>query len=100
MPDLTTAIINASFEENKVSHLDQAQQVVTDYILPVICVFGILCNILNLIILTRPQMKESPYTYLLGLAMADLAVLVFVFLNSVVSKHLGKGVYGWQVSQL
>ena len=52
MSELTTAVI-----EGGESHLDRAQQVVTDVILPTILVFGILANILNLLILTRPQMK-------------------------------------------
>ena len=79
------------------SRLDAAEQVMTDYVQPVICVCGILCNLLNLLILTRPRLKESPYTYLLGLAVADLCVLVIVFIRTVISQRLGAGVYGWQV---
>ena len=77
--------------------LDAAEQIVTDYIQPAICVFGILCNILNLVILTRPRLKESPYTYLLGLAVADFGVLVMVFVRTVLSRRIGQGIYGWQI---
>ena len=75
--------------------LDLAQQALTDYIQPTICVFGILCNLLNLLILTRPKLKESPYTYLLGLAVCDLCVLMIVIV-AVISRRIGKGVYVWQ----
>ena len=77
--------------------LDQAEQVMAEYIQPTICIFGIMCNVLNLLVLTRPQLKESPYTYLLGLAVSDLSTLVMVFIRTVISTRLGKGVYGWQV---
>ena len=78
------------------SDLDRAEQVVTDYVQPAICVFGILCNVLNLIILTRPRLKESPYTYLLGLAVADLGALLMVFVRTVISQRHGEGVFAWQ----
>jgi hypothetical protein len=47
------------------------------YIVPSICVFGIICNILNLTVLLNPRLKESPYTYLTGLATFDILTLLF-----------------------
>ena len=50
------------------------------YIGPTICAIGILCNIMNLLVLTQRQLKESPYTYLTGLALTDLGALTFSFI--------------------
>ncbi|CAG2252830.1 putative G-protein coupled receptor B0563.6 [Mytilus galloprovincialis] len=50
------------------------------YIGPIICAIGILCNIMNLLVLTQRQLKESPYTYLTGLALTDLGALTFSFI--------------------
>lgn len=47
------------------------------YINPFVCTFGILCNILNLTVLTNPRLKESPFTFLTGLATFDLLTLLF-----------------------
>ena len=77
--------------------LDEVETVVNAYVIPVICVFGIVCNILNLIVLTRKQLKESPYTYLTGLAVTDLGVLTLSFLHSTFSNGYGKEIYGWKI---
>lgn len=55
------------------------------YIGPTICAIGILCNIMNLLVLTQRQLKESPYTYLTGLALTDLGALSFSFIFMVFS---------------
>ena len=47
------------------------------YLVPSICVFGILCNIINLTVLLNRRLKESPYTYLTGLATFDILTLLF-----------------------
>jgi len=54
------------------------------YITLIICIFGIVCNILNLCVLLQRRLKESPYTYLTGLAVADMLTLVFISPVSVV----------------
>ena len=48
------------------------------YIIPTICTFGILCNLINLSVLFNRRLKESPYTYLTGLAVSDLLSLFFI----------------------
>lgn len=47
------------------------------YLVPSISVFGILCNLINLSVLLNSRLKESPYTYLTGLATFDLLTLLF-----------------------
>ena len=47
------------------------------YIIPCVCTFGIICNIVNLSVLASRRLKESPYTYLTALAYVDLLTLLF-----------------------
>lgn len=49
------------------------------YIISCLCMFGILCNIINLYVLSSRRLKESSYTYLSGLAWSDLLTLLFTF---------------------
>ncbi len=48
------------------------------YVLPVICVIGIIGNITNLITLASPRLRAVSYMYLRALAVADLCCMVFV----------------------
>ncbi|CAF0816336.1 unnamed protein product [Didymodactylos carnosus] len=48
------------------------------YVILTICIFGIVCNILNLCVLLNRRLKESPYTYLTGLALADMLTLMCI----------------------
>uniref|UniRef100_A0AC35U0P4 G_PROTEIN_RECEP_F1_2 domain-containing protein n=1 Tax=Rhabditophanes sp. KR3021 TaxID=114890 RepID=A0AC35U0P4_9BILA len=50
------------------------------YILPVICVFGIIGNIMNVITLASRRLKAVSYMYLKALAIADLLCMIFVLL--------------------
>ena len=54
------------------------------YVVSAICMFGVVCNILNLCVLLQPRLKESPYTYLTGLALADMLTLISISLISIV----------------
>jgi hypothetical protein len=47
------------------------------YINPIVCSFGIICNMINLTVLFSPRLKESPYIYLTFLASFDLLTLLF-----------------------
>ncbi|CAH1799546.1 unnamed protein product [Owenia fusiformis] len=63
-----------------------------------ICLFGIVCNCLNLIVLAGKHLQESPYTYLTALAVADLLTLILFFFTG-----LARGVFpdshGWMIFQ-
>lgn len=48
------------------------------YVVLIICIFGTVCNILNLCVLLQRRLKESPYTYLTGLAIADMLTLISI----------------------
>ncbi|VDM46909.1 unnamed protein product [Toxocara canis] len=50
------------------------------YILPVICVIGIIGNITNLITLASRRLRAVSYMYLRALAVADLLCMIFVLL--------------------
>ncbi|CAF1212274.1 unnamed protein product [Adineta steineri] len=54
------------------------------YIILTICIFGTVCNILNLCVLLQRRLKESPYTYLTGLAIADMLTLISISPFSIV----------------
>jgi hypothetical protein len=54
------------------------------YVILTICLFGIICNILNLCVLLQRRLKESPYTYLTGLAIADMLTLILISPFSIV----------------
>ena len=49
------------------------------YIMPTVCSVGIMCNIINLSVLTNRRLKESPYTYLTALAIFDSLTLLASF---------------------
>ncbi|CAF3935383.1 unnamed protein product, partial [Rotaria magnacalcarata] len=43
-----------------------------------VCVFGLTCNLFNIIVLTRPLMRSSTNTILTSLAISDLIKMLFV----------------------
>ncbi|KAH9499115.1 hypothetical protein Btru_006732 [Bulinus truncatus] len=49
------------------------------YVVPTLIWFGIVTNILTLLTLRSPKLKESPYVYLSALAVADLSALALMF---------------------
>ncbi|GMT05410.1 hypothetical protein PENTCL1PPCAC_27584, partial [Pristionchus entomophagus] len=50
------------------------------YVLPCICVFGIIGNITNLVTLASRRLRAVSYMYLRALAVADLLCMVFVLI--------------------
>ena len=62
---------------------------------PIICVFGMLCNIINLMVLTQNQLPESPYTHLTGLACTDFSALMLSFIYMMFSKD--STAHGWKI---
>jgi len=62
------------------------------YINPSICIFGLLCNILNLTVLSSNKLRESPFTYLKALAFSDLFTFFFTLTTSITrGKLIHKG---------
>jgi hypothetical protein len=43
-----------------------------------VCMFGLTCNLFNIIVLTRPSMRSSTNTILTSLALSDLLKMLFV----------------------
>lgn len=43
-----------------------------------VCIFGLTCNLFNIIVLTRPLMRSSTNTILTSLAFSDLLKMLFV----------------------
>ena len=43
-----------------------------------VCIFGLTCNLFNIIVLTRPLMRSSTNTILTSLAVSDLLKMLFV----------------------
>ncbi|KAL4222334.1 hypothetical protein ACF0H5_018372 [Mactra antiquata] len=56
---------------------------------PIICVFGMVCNVLNLCVLSQNILKDSPYTYLTALALSDLSFLTVSFFHLACTKTNG-----------
>lgn len=50
------------------------------YILPTICVFGIIGNLMNIITLASRRLRAVSYMYLRALAIADLMCMIFVLI--------------------
>ena len=61
---------------------------------PAICIFGMCCNVVNLIVLTQNQLPESPYTHLAGLACTDFMALMLSFIFMMFSKD--STAYTWR----
>ncbi|KAK3589025.1 hypothetical protein CHS0354_007970 [Potamilus streckersoni] len=63
------------------------------YLGSTICALGMLCNILNLIVLSRPELNNSPYIYLIALSCTDMGLLTLSFIQIVLSR--GRHTYFW-----
>lgn len=70
----------------------------------VVCVFGALANILNLIVLTRKEMINPTNAILTGLALADLLNMVeyipfAIYMNFLPDESTGgqRKTYGWAI---
>lgn len=79
-----------------VTHAHQVVATITyTYLGPTICAIGMLFNIINFAVLMQHQLKESPYTYLTGLAMVDFSALTLSFVYTVIS-HKAPGQQFWR----
>jgi hypothetical protein len=69
---LTTATID----------IEAIETTVYGYVIPAICLVGIALNIINLLVLVSPQLPQSTYVHLTGLAIADLTSLCLFATNA------------------
>lgn len=99
------ADLSSNFSDNFTSNVtvkppqDLAYLAVSDLIYnhlgPAICIFGMCCNVVNLIVLTQNQLPESPYTHLAGLACTDFSALMLSFIYMRFSKD--STAHAWKV---
>ena len=68
--------INLQEEAETAQTVELINHVAYNYVALFIVAVGIIGNILNLIVLTRPKLKGVMYVYLLGLAVSNLCVLI------------------------
>ena len=76
-----TSTISPYDEDNDTSSLDRYRLVYRNYhgiISSFVCIFGLTCNLFNIIVLTRPLMRSSTNTILTSLALSDLLKMLFV----------------------
>ena len=67
--------------DNDTGPLDRYRLVYRNYhgiISSFVCIFGLTCNLFNIIVLTRPLMRSSTNTILTCLALSDLLKMLFV----------------------
>lgn len=63
------------------NHVVQILNYVQTYCGPPVLLFGIIFNILALLTLLQPRLKESPYIHLTGLAAANVTTLLLFFIK-------------------
>lgn len=76
----TNAAINASLDD-----IDLVALICKNYIGPAVCIFGVMGNILNLVVLVKGKLKETPYLYLKALSLTDMLALVLSFIHLTIS---------------
>ena len=67
--------------DNQTSSLDRYRLIYRNYhgiISSFVCIFGLTCNLFNIIVLTRPSMRSSTNTILTSLALSDLLKMLIV----------------------
>ncbi|CAF1140095.1 unnamed protein product [Adineta ricciae] len=75
-----STVLPYGFNEN-ISSLVRYRLLYRDYhgiISSFVCIFGLTCNLFNIIVLTRPLMRSSTNTILTSLALSDLLKMLFV----------------------
>ena len=68
-------------EQNSLSSLVRYRMLYRNYhgiISSFVCIFGLTCNLFNIIVLTRPLMRSSTNAILTSLALSDLLKMLFV----------------------
>jgi hypothetical protein len=73
-------------DDNQNSSLDRYRLLYRNYhgiISSFVCIFGLTCNLFNIIVLTRPLMRSATNTILTSLALSDLIKMLFVLPASI-----------------
>ncbi|XP_041376644.1 probable G-protein coupled receptor B0563.6 [Gigantopelta aegis] len=83
--DIVSNLTNITAGDDSSIQMAKLVETICSQMLPIVCIFGILCNILNLLILTERYLKESPYSYLTAMATTDLCALILTFIFSMFS---------------
>lgn len=96
--EVATAAAASVSDERKQSIL--IDHIVSDFVVPTICVFGLIGNILNLVVLTREQlrcslkpMERSVNTGFVALALSDVLFCLFYLFDLFTHKKPTDGVY-------
>ena len=71
-----TSYANSTASGSASSTVELINHIAYNYVALFIVAVGIIGNLLNLIVLTRPKLKGVMYVYLLGLAVSNLCVLI------------------------
>lgn len=72
---------NSNFDDLTNSSLVRYRDLYRNYhgiVSSFVCLFGLTCNLFNIIVLTRPSMRSSTNTILTSLASSDLLKMLFV----------------------
>ena len=83
---LMTNIGTTMIEENSINSLVRYKTLYRNYhglISTFVCLFGLTCNLFNIIVLTRPLMRSSTNTILTSLALSDLTKMLFVLPSAI-----------------
>ncbi|XP_041377121.1 probable G-protein coupled receptor B0563.6 [Gigantopelta aegis] len=83
--DIVSNMTNITAGDDSSMQTAKLVEKICSQMLPIVCIFGILCNILNLLILTERYLKESPYSYLTAMATTDLCALILTFIFAMFS---------------
>ena len=59
-------------------YVHKAEDIVNSFVMPCICVVGIVLNLLNLIVFCQSYLKGTCFTFLTALSMADMTTLTIV----------------------
>ncbi|XP_027235306.1 probable G-protein coupled receptor B0563.6 [Penaeus vannamei] len=103
----TTFCDSASLDDFEVERLDSLYYWVYQVSFPILVFIGVLANVLNLVVLTRPRMRNKTYRWMRALAMADMALCLLtipVCLSNgghgatAYSTALYYSLFGWSVS--
>lgn len=91
---LNETVVHSQFTNQSDDRKNTVSIICENYIGPTLCVFGIVGNILNLIILYKGALNDSPYLYLKALASTDMLALLLSFIHLTVSRK--SNLYGWK----